>query len=108
LNDDYIFVRSNTVSALTKLADHGETALIYRQTSLMHSKVELYDIIKARILSLDGIVEDVSHFQLDTGSLLGRLDQFRKKRDEANWFEKDDHWSSEDGDEGEGTFMDIA
>jgi len=74
----------------------------------MHSEVELCDIIRANILSLDGMPEDGHHVQLDTNSLLRRLaGPFGKKRDDADWFEKDEDGSNENGEEGGKESMDV-
>jgi hypothetical protein len=74
----------------------------------MHGEVELCDIIRASILSLDGMLEDGHHVQLDTNSLLRKLaGPPRKKRDDVDWFEKDEDRSSENGEEGGDGSMDV-
>jgi hypothetical protein len=76
------------------------------QTSLMHGEVELCDIIRASVLSLDEIPEAGHHVQLDTKSLLRRLaDSLR--RDDADWFEMDEDGSDESGDEVSDQSMDV-
>jgi len=71
----------------------------------MHSKVELYAIIRAKILPPDGMLED--KYSYDIVSLLsGFADQFRRGQDDANCFGKDEDRSKKNrggGDE----FMDV-
>jgi hypothetical protein len=57
----------------------------------MHSEVELCDIIRASISSLDG-----HYVHREFRSLLRRLaDPFKKMIDDADWFEKDEDGSNE-------------
>ena len=75
---------------------------------LIHSKVEFCDIVRAGLLSLDGMPEDEHHVQLDTNSLLHSLaGPLRKKRDDADWFEKDEDRSNDYGEESGDEFMDV-
>jgi septation ring formation regulator EzrA len=76
---------------------------------LIHTEVELCDIIRASILSLDEMLEDgYSYVQLDTGSLLRRLtDRFRKKSNDIDRLEMDEDGSSENGEEGRDEAMDV-
>jgi hypothetical protein len=72
----------------------------------MHSEVELCDIIRDSMLSPDEILEDAHQFHRETNPL--RLaDPFRKKRDDADWFEKDEDRSNENGEEGGDESMDV-
>jgi hypothetical protein len=74
----------------------------------MHGEAELSDIIRANILSLDGMLEEGHHVQLDTNSLLRKLaGPPRKKRDDGDWFEKDEDRGNENGGEGGDESMDV-
>ena len=75
---------------------------------LMHSEVEFCSIIRTRILSLDGMLGDGGHCYPETNSLLRRLaDPFRKKRGDADRFEKDEDGSNDNADERGDESMDV-
>jgi hypothetical protein len=69
----------------------------------MHGEVEFCSIIRTGILSLNGMPEDGHHVQLDTNSLLRKLTGPL----DADWFEKDEDRSNENGEEGGDESMDV-
>jgi hypothetical protein len=76
-------------------------------TSLTYSEVELCEIIRDRILSLDGMLEDGYHAHQEINSLLRRLANPFEKRDDAGSFEKNGDGNNENGKERGDESMDV-
>jgi hypothetical protein len=75
----------------------------------MYSEVELYDIVRDSVLSLNGTLEDgYSCVQLVSDPLVRKLvNQFRDDGDDTDWSERAENGSNESGEDRGDESMDI-